>query len=161
MKKADLYSLQDLRLMREQRAAALLTTQRERCRDAHHELDQARETLRLHRERLVQEAERAYGRFSEGLSVSESRAIQERLEQLNEERQALQAEAEAVALTVESAEQVRERLRQTHVQQQHRSRAWQSLVEQRMREDVRVSEQRDEADQPELPAGGSNAGDKR
>ncbi|NVL47296.1 hypothetical protein F2S75_19255, partial [Pseudomonas syringae pv. actinidiae] len=75
--------------------------------------------------------------------------------------QALQAEAEAVALTVESAEQVRERLRQTHVQQQHRSRAWQSLVEQRMREDVRVSEQRDEADQPELPAGGSNAGDKR
>ncbi|KTB81756.1 hypothetical protein ACTAB9_16110 [Pseudomonas syringae] len=157
MKTADLHSLQALRVLREQRAAARLAAQRERCRDANSELDQAREALRLHREKLAQEAEQAYGRFSEGLSVSAWRATQERLQQLYDERAALQANAEAVAVTLETEEQARERLRQAHIEQQQKTRAWQSLVEQRARSDARLGEQRDEADLPASPPGATSS----
>ncbi|EKG41318.1 hypothetical protein ABEH63_01215 [Pseudomonas syringae] len=151
MKTADLHSLQALRVLREQRATARLAAQRERCREANSELEKAREALRLHREKLVQEAEQAYGRFSEGLSVSAWRAAQERLQQLDDERVALQADADAVALSLETEEQARERLRQVHREQQQKTKAWQSLVEQRVQSDARLAEQRDEADQPAAP----------
>ncbi|RMP32831.1 Myosin heavy chain B [Pseudomonas coronafaciens pv. atropurpurea] len=155
MKTADLHSLQALRALREQRAATRLAVQRERCRDASSDLDHARETLRLHREKLVQEAEQVYGRFSEGLSVSAWRAVQDRLQQLDEERVALQADADAVALTLKTEEQARAQLKQAHIEQQQKTRAWDSLVEQRVRSDARLAEQRDEADQPSvaIPAG--------
>ncbi|KPX59088.1 Myosin heavy chain B [Pseudomonas amygdali pv. hibisci] len=161
MKKADLYSLQALRLLREQRAAAHLGAQRERCRDSHTELDQAREKLRLHREQLAREAEQAVGQLGEGLSVSEWKVVQERLKQLHDERKALQADADNAVLNLETEEQARKRLRQAHLEQLKKSRAWQNLVEQRMRNDARASEQRDEADQADLPVKGSPPGDEQ
>ncbi|MBP0944730.1 hypothetical protein V2K79_18155 [Pseudomonas alliivorans] len=147
MKMADLHNLQALRLLREQRASAHLATQRERCRETRHHLDQARETLRLHREMRAQEAEQAYGLFSEGVSVSAWHAAQVHLKQLDEEREALQADVNAAALNVETEEQARERLRVEHRQRQQQSRAWQSLLEQRLSLETRQGEQRDEAEQ--------------
>ncbi|MEE4888955.1 hypothetical protein V2K64_09340 [Pseudomonas alliivorans] len=147
MKMADLHNLQALRLLREQRASAHLSTQRERCRETRHHLDQARETLRLHREMRAQEAEQAYGLFSEGVSVSAWHAAQVHLKQLDEEREALQADVNAAALNVETEEQARERLRVEHRQRQQQSRAWQSLLEQRLSLETRQGEQRDEAEQ--------------
>ncbi|MEE4740105.1 hypothetical protein V2K88_00325 [Pseudomonas alliivorans] len=147
MKTADLHNLQALRLLREQRASAHLTTQRERCRETRHHLDQARETLRLHREMRAQEAEQAYGLFSEGVSVSAWHAAQVHLKQLDEERDALQADVNAAALNVETEEQARERLSVEHRQRQQQSRAWQSLLEQRLSLETRQGEQRDEAEQ--------------
>ncbi|KPX25691.1 Myosin heavy chain B [Pseudomonas amygdali pv. eriobotryae] len=83
------------------------------------------------------------------------------MKQLHDERKALQADADNAVLNLETEEQARKRLRQAHLEQLKKSRAWQDLVEQRMRNDARASEQRDEADQADLPVKGSPPGDER
>jgi chromosome segregation ATPase len=149
MKTADLHSLQALRELREQRASSRLAAQQARCRETRTELEQAREALHLHRERLAREAEDVYGRFSEGLSVSAWRAAQDELQRLEEEGRQLQGRTEDAEHTAQTEEQTRQQLRQEHVARQQKTVAWGSLLEQRVRRDARVGEQRDESD--ELP----------
>jgi flagellar biosynthesis chaperone FliJ len=152
MKTADLYSLQALRQLREQRASSRLAAQQERCRETRSELDQARDALQAHRDKLAREAEDVFGRFSEGLSVSAWRAAQEELQRLESEGEQLQAQTDTAGRNVENEEQLRQQLRQEHLSHQQKTAAWGTLVERRVRHDARIGEQRDEADA--LPATG-------
>ncbi|RRV10336.1 hypothetical protein EGJ27_01560 [Pseudomonas sp. v388] len=153
MKTADLHSLQALRQLREQRASSRLAAQQVRCRETRTELDKAREALHLHREKLAREAEDVYGRFSEGLSVSAWNAAQDELQRLDDEREQLQDKTEDAVRSVESEEQARQQLRREHLARQQKTLAWNALLDQRVRQDVRAGEQRDETD--ELPASAS------
>lgn len=155
MKTADLHSLHALRELREQRASSRLAAQQARCQETRTELEQAREALHLHRERLAREAEDVYGRFSEGLSVSAWRAAQDELQRLEEERRQLQGRTEDAEHTAQTEEQTRQQLRQEHVARQQKTVAWGSLLEQRVRRDARVGEQRDESDELPGPIAGA------
>lgn len=152
MKTADLYSLQALRQLREQRASSRLAAQQARCRETRSELEQARDALQAHRDKLAREAEEVFGRFSEGLSVSAWRAAQEELQRLETESEQLQAQTETAGRIVENEEQLRERLRQEHLTHQQKTAAWGTLVDRRVRHDARLGEQRDEAEA--LPVSG-------
>ena len=153
MKTADLHSLQALRQLREQRASSRLAAQQVRCRETQTELDKAREALHLHREKMAREAEEVYGRFSEGLSVSAWNAAQDELQRLDDEREQLQTQTEDAVRTVQTQAEAREQLRQEHLARQQKTLAWNALLDQRVRQDVRAGEQRDETD--ELPGGAS------
>ncbi|MGZ9706934.1 hypothetical protein ACXX81_13030 [Pseudomonas sp. GNP013] len=146
MKTNDLRNLQALRQLREQRAASQLAAQQQRCCDTHHALDDARETLRLHRESLAREAERIYGAFSDGLSIHAWQAAQEHLNQLAGSRCELQASVEQMARCLEVQEQERDVFHAARVVRQRQALACDLLLEGRLQSERRAWDSRDEAD---------------
>ena len=155
MKTADLYSLQALRQLREQRASSRLATQQARCQETRSELEKSREALHAHRERLAREAQDIYGKFSEGLAVSAWQAAQDELQRLEAESEQLQNATEEAARAVQSEEELRDQLRQQHIARQQKTAAWGTLVDQRARRDRRDGETREEADErPDAGPGG-------
>ena len=152
MKTADLRSLQALRQLREQRAASQLAVQQQRCCNTRHALDDVREKLRLRREALAREAERLYGTFSDGLSISAWHAAQEYLNQLAGSRSQLEASVEQTARLLEVQEQEREVFQATRMARERQAEACDSLLKGRLQNERRAREFRDEAD--DIPAAG-------
>ena len=146
MKTSDLRSLQALRQLREQRAASQLAVQQQRCSDTHHALDDAKNTLRLHREALAREAERLYGSFSDGLSINAWHAAQAHLDELAGSRRRLEASVEQTAQLLEVQEQEREVFRAARLARQRQADACDSLLEGRLHSERRAGESRDDAE---------------
>ncbi|WP_426117121.1 hypothetical protein [Pseudomonas sp. DSP3-2-2] len=150
MKTSDLRSLQALRQLREQRAASQLAAQQRRCGDTHHALDDARETLRLHRESLAREAERIYGSFNDGLSINAWHAAQKHLNELVGSRCQLEESVEQTARLLQVQEQEREVFRAARMARQRQADACDSLLEGRLHSERRAGESRDDAE--DIPA---------
>lgn len=156
MKTNDLRALQALRQLREQRASSQLVAQQQRCRDTSAALDDAKETLRLHREALAREAERVYGSISEGVTVKAWQAAQDHLNALCEGQQQLEVSVSEAALTLEAHERDREIFRVAHVARHRQAEACGSLLDRRARHERRADEHRLEAD--DIPRTGLGAG---
>ena len=129
MKDHDVIQLHALRQLREQRASQALASQRQRCRESHAELDDARERLRLHRENLAAQAEQLYGRFSEGLSVRQWQNAQETLNDLQDDQEALQGDVASAREEHRQREQLREALSLTQRQRQRQADSWETVVD--------------------------------
>jgi hypothetical protein len=157
MKTNDLRSLQALRQLREQRASSQLAAQQQRCRDSHHELDDAKEKLRLHREAIARKAENIYGTFSEGLSINAWHAAQEHLSELADSQRQLEGSVEQTAQTLEVQEREREVFRAARLARQRQAEACDALLEGRLHSERRAGEHRDEADDIPAPAPGGAA----
>lgn len=154
MKTDDLRSLHALRRLREQRASSQLAAQQQRCRDTHHELDDAKEKLRLHREAIARKAEQIYGTFSEGLSINAWHAAQEHLNELADSQRHLEGSVEHTAQTLEAQE--REVFRAARLARQRQAEACDSLLEDRLHSERRAGEHRDDAD--DIPAAAPGGG---
>lgn len=146
MKSHELKSLQTLRQLREQRAGAQLAAQRQRCRESDAAVDAARERLHQHREASAREAEKLYGRFSEGLSVKAWLAAQAQLSELDDHQDTLLDGLDDACLTHQQQEAARETLRVAHVAKQRQVDAWASLVQGHEQGQRRQGEAREEAD---------------
>jgi flagellar biosynthesis chaperone FliJ len=150
MKTNDLYDLQALRQVREQRASSHLAAQQQRCRDTHQSLDDAKEKLRLHREAIARKAEALYGRFSEGLSISAWQAAQDQLNELAEDRRRLEESVEQNAHTLDEQERERDAFRRAHLLRRRQAEACDMLLDTHLKEAHRHAGRREEAD--EMPA---------
>jgi flagellar biosynthesis chaperone FliJ len=146
MNSHDLRNLHALRQLREQRASSQLAAQQQRCRETNVALDDAKEKLRLHRESIAREAEKLYGRFSEGLSINAWHEAQERLAELEDDNQQLQSGVAEVTQLLDGQEQEREVFRIARAARQRQADAWQVLVDGREQGERRENEQREEAD---------------
>lgn len=146
MKSHELKSLQTLRQLREQRASAQLAAQRQLCRETHAALDDARQRLCLARETSVLEAEKLYGRFSEGLSVKAWLAAQVHLSELEDEQETLLGNLDEAHDYHQQQEQTQESLRLAHVARQRQADAWDSLVEDHALGERRIGEAQDEGE---------------
>ncbi|MGE7991688.1 hypothetical protein ACQKPE_11665 [Pseudomonas sp. NPDC089554] len=142
----DLKNLQALRQLREQRAGSQLAAQRMRCRESHAALDDARERLHQHREAAAHEAEKLYGRFSEGLSVSAWLAAQLRLDELESDQQALLGGIDQAHADLAHQEQARSALQVMHAQRQRQVEAWDDVVRQHTQGERRAGERREDSD---------------
>ncbi|MHC6226890.1 type III secretion system stalk subunit SctO [Pseudomonas sp. X10] len=142
----ELKSLHALRQLREQRASSQLAAQRQRCRETHQALDEARERLHQHREASAREAESLYGRFSDGMSVQALLAAQARLEELEDAQQALLGGVDEVSQALVEQEHSREALRVAHAARQRQVDAWQALVDGYAQGERRAGESREEAE---------------
>ncbi|MDF0733071.1 hypothetical protein P0Y43_20470 [Pseudomonas entomophila] len=142
----DLKNLQALRELREQRASSQLAAQRQRCRESHAALDDARERLRQHREASAREAEKLYGRFSEGLSVKAWLAVELRLAELEDDQQSLLGSLDDAHQRHAEQEASRETLRVAHAARQRQADAWDAMVQRHAQGERRAGELREEAD---------------
>lgn len=152
----DLRSLRALRQLREQRASSQLAAQQQRCRDTHEALDDAREKLRLHREALARKAEQIYGNFSEGLSISAWQAAQEHLDELSDNQRQLESTVDLNEQALAAQERERDVFRAARMARQRQAEACDSLLSDRLRNELRAGERREEAD--ELPRASSGGG---
>ncbi|MFB4392305.1 MULTISPECIES: hypothetical protein [unclassified Pseudomonas] len=150
----DLKNLQALRQLREQRASSQLAAQRVRCRESHAALDDARERLHLHREAAAREAEKLYGRFSEGLSVSAWLAAQLRLGELEDDQQALLGGIDRAHADLAHQEQARAALQGVHAQRQRQVEAWDDVVRRHAHGERRAGELREDSDDLFAPLAG-------
>lgn len=146
MKTNDLRSLQALRQLREQRASSQLAAQQQRCRETHGVLDDARETLRLHREALARKAEQLYGECSAGLSVSAWQAAQAHLHELSEDQRELEGSVDQTEQTLQAQEREREIFRTARLARQRQADACDALLEGRLSSERRAAEHRDDAE---------------
>lgn len=142
----DLKNLQALRQLREQRAGSQLAAQRTHCRESHAVLDAARERLHQHREAAAREAEKLYGRFSEGLSVSAWLAVQWRLGELEDDQQALLGGVEQAHAQWAHHEQARTALQVLHGQRQRQVEAWDYVLRQHAHGERRAGERREDSE---------------
>lgn len=154
MKSHELRNLNALRQLREQRASGQLAAQQQRCRETHEVLDDAREKLRLHRESLAREAEKLYGRFSEGLSINAWHEAQARLAELEDDQQQLESGVQQARQTLDGQEQERDVFRIARAARQRQADAWQMLVDGREQGERREGELREEDDDVFAPLSG-------